>query len=331
MSLSRGASILLIFIIVMLNACAIPNIQGLTPSARDPSLNSNYFIAHDGVYLPIRKWKSKAQTPQAIIIAVHGFNDYSNFFSSVGNFLSKKNITTYAFDQRGFGATPKRGLWPGVTSLTEDLINLILLVRKRYPKTPLYLFGESMGGGIVMVTVKNAREKALNLRLNGIILSAPAVWGRQFMPWYQSSALWIAAHSFPATKLTGKGLNITASDNKEMLRALGNDPLIIKETRVDAIYGLTNLMDEALEAAREINEPLLVLYGKKDEVIPKTPIIEMLSRLPENTLLNRETILYDDGYHMLTRDLQAKKVWADIFNWIELRNRQLRKSRHESE
>ena len=108
-----------------------------------------------------------------------------------------------------------------------------------------------------------------------------------------------------------------------MLRALNKDPLIIKKTRIDAIYGLTNLMDQALEAAWELNQPLLVLYGKKDEVIPKTPIMVMLSRLPEQAKVTRKVILYDEGYHMLMRDLQAKVVWRDIINWIEERNKQL--------
>jgi hypothetical protein len=36
----------------------------------------------------------------------------------------------------------------------------------------------------------------------------------------------------PGLKVTGRGLGITPSDNLEMLRALGRDPLVIKETRI---------------------------------------------------------------------------------------------------
>ena len=174
-----------------------------------------------------------------------------------------------------------------------------------------------------MVTLKNAREQGQELGLNGVILSAPAIWGRQFMPWYQTTALWVAAHTMPGTKLTGQGLKITASDNIVMLSALSSDPLIIKKTRIDALYGLTNLMDQALESARELNDPLLFLYGKKDEVIPKKPTMQMLSRLPEKAKATRKIILYDNGYHMLMRDIQAEIVWRDIIDWIETRNNQL--------
>jgi alpha-beta hydrolase superfamily lysophospholipase len=307
----------------LLSACAAPNFQKFTETVSNPALEDNYFIAHDGEHLPIRTWKSNNPRPRAIIIAVHGFNDYSNFFKAPGSYLAKKNITTYAFDQRGFGAAPKPGLWPGVTALTNDLMCLTSLIQARHPEIPLYLLGESMGGGVVMVTLKKAREQGQELGLSGVILSAPAIWGRQFMPWYQTTALWVAAHTLPRTKLTGQGLKITASDNIAMLRALSSDPLVIKKTRIDAMYGLTNLMDQALESAWELNEPLLVLYGKKDEVIPRKPTMEMLTRLPEKAKATRKIIFYGNGYHMLMRDLQAETVWRDIISWIEARNKQL--------
>ena len=310
-----------IFATTLLGACIAPDFEQVTKTVNDPVLNNNYFVAHDGAHLPLRTWMSDDPRPQAIIIAVHGFNDYSNFFKAPGKFLAKNNITTYAFDQRGFGAAPKPGIWPGVPALTKDLISLTSLVRARHPKTPLYLLGESMGGGVVMVTLKHAHEQAQELGVNGVILSAPAVWGRQFMPWYQTTALWVSAHTFPKTKLTGQGLKIMASDNIEMLRALGSDPLVIKKTRVDAIYGLTNLMDQAFEAASELKGPLLVLYGERDEVIPRKPTMEMLSRLPKKDKVSCKVIIYDKGYHMLMRDLQAETVWRDIRHWIEARNK----------
>ena len=46
-----------------------------------------------------------------------------------------------------------------------------------------------------------------------------------------------------------------ASDNIEMLRALGADPLFIKATRVDAIAGLVELMDIAAASVDEPGRP----------------------------------------------------------------------------
>ena len=141
------------------------------------------------------------------------------------------------------------------------------------------------------------------------------------MPWYQRLALWIGANTIPDMTLTGKGLKIKPSDNIPMLIEFGKDPLVIKETRIETIYGLTNLMDLALQRATQLSSPALILYGNRDEVIPKAPTALMLSRLPNvgKGTLGKGTQrigLYEKGYHMLLRDLQRKTVWDDIGAWV---------------
>jgi alpha-beta hydrolase superfamily lysophospholipase len=101
-----------------------------------------------------------------------------------------------------------------------------------------------------------------------------------------------------------------------MLLALGRDPLVIKATRIDAMHGLVNLMDTALEEAAGFKTPALILYGERDEIIPKTPTRMMLARMPEITRKIRRVALYKDGYHMLLRDLKAEVAWRDIVGWI---------------
>lgn len=155
-----------------------------------------------------------------------------------------------------------------------------------------------------------------SLNVNGVILSAPAVWGRATMPWYQTTALWISAHTVPGITLTGQGLKIIPSDNTEMLRALGRDPLVIKETRIDTLYGLTGLMDAALAASPMLDLPSLILYGEHDEIIPREPTDRMLATLPRGDKGQHKVVFYKNGYHMLLRDLQAEKVWSDIAEWI---------------
>jgi acylglycerol lipase len=101
-----------------------------------------------------------------------------------------------------------------------------------------------------------------------------------------------------------------------MLIEFSKDPLVIKETRIETVYGLTNLMDLALARAAQLSTPALILYGSRDEVIPKAPTALMLSRLPNVDKGTRRIGLYEKGYHMLLRDLQRKTVWNDIGAWI---------------
>lgn len=268
-------------------------------------------MTEDGNALPLSYWQTNSI--DAVLIAVHGFNDYRNFFAKPAEFFTSQNIACYAYDQRGFGGSPQRGYWSGADSYAEDLAVFARLIRARHPNVPIYLLGESMGASVIV------RALALHLTtgVNGVILSAPAVWGRSNMPWYQTSLLWLLTHSVPWMTLTGRGLDITPSDNIEMLRELSRDPMTIKRTRVDAVSGVTNLMDKALQDAKSLSNNILLLYGEKDEIIPWPPTFHFIRDMFEQSPENKTVALYSNGYHMLLRDLQAPLVWQDISSWME--------------
>lgn len=294
---------------LLLNGCA-PAIKQLAPTAGIAQLTESAFITADAAQLPISSWP--VSNPKAVVVALHGFNDYRRFFTSAAEYLQQQQIYSYAYDQRGFGESPDTGIWAGSDTYCNDLAQLTALLKNRHPGVPVYWLGESMGGAVVIDAISRGEIPAPN----GVILSAPAVWGRKTMPWYQTSLLWTLSHTLPWMTLTGKGLEIMPSDNIEMLRALGRDPLVIKETRVDALYGLTNLMDEALDSADKLTANTLLLYGKKDEIIPPEPtrlfVQNVLSHQPDHKTI----ALYENGYHMLLRDLQAPLIWKDIAHWI---------------
>ena len=210
-----------------------------------PHFTGTSFIAADGQVLPLRKWLP-GNAVKAVILALHGFNDYSNAFEGPGEAWAKRGIATYAYDQRGFGAAPERGFWPGRAALAADAATASQILRRLYPGVPLYLLGDSMGGAVAVVAM--TRESGTPVPdVDGVILTAPAVWGRATMDLLPRLALWAAVRVAPGLTLTGRGLEIKPSDNIAMLRALSRDPLVIKETRVDTIYGLVDLMDAALE------------------------------------------------------------------------------------
>ncbi|WP_169569043.1 alpha/beta hydrolase [Sneathiella limimaris] len=302
--------VLFIFSALLLIACS-PKIQPSKEAFRPATLQEAQFQAPDGVDLPLKTWKS-LDPEKAIVIAVHGFNDYRNGFAFPASWWMQRGITTIAYDQRSFGESENVGVWPGTEQLLNDLSQIVSLVRQKNPDSPIYLLGESMGGAVVMTAVTQPGFPAVD----GIILSAPAVWGwKSLNPFYRTS-LWAAAHLFPSWTASGSGLGIQASDNISVLRNLGRDPLFIKETRIDAVYGLVGLMDRAYDSAENLKLPLLVLYGANDEIIPKSPVEDVVARLPKSA----DVVLYEDGWHLLMRDLQAEVVWNDIESWIKTRS-----------
>jgi acylglycerol lipase len=149
--------------------------------------------------------------------------------------------------------------------------------------------------------------------VDGIILEAPAVWSRATMPPYYTVTLWIASHTIPQYTFTGREVTRIASDNREVLRDLGRDPYVLKGARVDTIYGIVDLMDAAYAAAPQVKVPVLLLYGEKDQIIPKAPIEAVARRLPEGL---KRVAVYERGWHLLYRDLQAEVVHRDVVAWV---------------
>lgn len=227
----------------------------------EPELGSVRSV--DGYRLPLRHWPADGP-PHAVVIGLHGFNDYSKAFAAPAAWFARHGIATYAYDQRGFGATADAGYWAGTEALVADLHAVVAAVRARHPGVPVTLLGESMGGAVIMVAMAGERPPPVA----GIVLSAPAVWGWSTLPAIPRGALWLGAYTMPWNLLVPpRNLRIRASDNIEMLRALGRDPLVIKRTRIDAVYGLTDLMEAAWANAGRICGPTLLLYGANDQLI----------------------------------------------------------------
>jgi len=310
---STASLLLSTLALFLLTGCFGPYIfQGKTTKAV-PELQADAAVMPDGFTLPLLVVNARQGLPRAVVLALHGFNDYSRAFLSFGQYLAARNITLIAYDQRGFGRTEGRRYWHGSEKMTADLRTMARLLKRKYKDVPLFIMGDSMGGAVILAAQKELQAEG---GYAGIILVAPAVWARKTMPWYQRSTLWVVAHLLPWFGVSGKGLDIDPSDNTEMLSELGRDPLVIKTTRVDAVYGLSTLMDQALSSSASLAGRAMILYGRHDEIIPRRPTCEMLKRLPSKKENHWRFVLYDHGYHMLLRDLQAEVVHHDIEQWI---------------
>lgn len=277
-------------------------------ASEPPHIAPRIFVTRDGLRLPLREWVAK--DPKAIIVALHGMSDYSEAFDMPGPWWAEHGITTFAYDQRGFGAAPDPGIWAGGDVMRRDLSDFVDAVHERYPGLPVYALGESMGGAVVLSALADKHPP----RVAGAILCAPAVWAREDMPLSYRVALWLAAHMVPWLHVSGEGLKIWPSDNIPMLRKLSRDPFYQHDARADQVYGLVNLMDTARKAPSHLADPapILFLYGAHDQVIPKPPTRATIAALGSKA----RVIRFPHGYHMLLRDLDAKIVWSDIAKWI---------------
>ena len=310
-------------LMALLTACSAPAAQAPAPVEPDKIVVANpvpaspiNFNLPGGISLAAREWVSTQ--PQHIVLGVHGFNDYSKAFEPLAQHLvAELQATVYAYDQRGFGANPQAGIWPGSEALLADLRHIAAQLRERHPGLPLTVVGESMGGAVVLV----AASESPGLAADQLILKAPAVWGAQSMPWYQRLSLYTMNVLAPDMSFTGRGLpslGIRPTDDPEVARDLSRDPLFIKATRVSSLAGVTELMGRAQTQSNLPPQRKLVLYGLRDRIIPPPPVCDWLTHL--NTATARqaamEVAIYPDGWHLLTRQLRTREPLQDMARWL---------------
>jgi acylglycerol lipase len=291
-----------------LAACA-PVRSPMGPRVAAPMLTPDALVMADGVRLPVYAWLPPGP-PGAIVIGLHGMNEHARAFAEdAAGWFTDAGVGLYAYDQRGFGGSPNRGIWAGHETMAADAAEAARLIRARHPGVPVMMMGESMGGAVLLVAGASAAPPPVD----GYVLMAPAVVSRASLGWFASGLLDVMTSVVPMMGFQNSAPGFQPTDNIAAWARWSRDPLLIRHTRVDALAGLVDLMDAAVDAAPRFRGPALLLYGGRDRLVPATRTRALLAALPPSA---RRIGFYPDGYHMLLRDTQGELVANDITGWV---------------
>ncbi len=302
---------------MVVTACAHPVTQGalagLAPDMPRFLPEEEVFIAQDGARLGLTVWPAAGETePEYVVVGIHGMNDFANAFHMAGPYWAERGVTTYAYDQRGFGRSPAKGIWPEEELMREDLRTAVAVARRMHPDATITVVGISMGGSVALSAFGSDRPP----EADRLIASGPGLrgWGA-VNPLYQMS-LWLSTHTRPGwvVQPPKRFVRIEPSDNIEMLQRTWSDPRMTRENRIDQVYGVVSLMETAHDRIGRLPAglPVLLAYGANDYVIPEGGVKRTARKLPQHA----RTVYYEKGYHMLLRDLQAETVHADYLAFM---------------
>lgn len=280
-------------------------VEGLVDRRPYFDADAGRFVSFDGAELGLTVWEAETGTPEIVVVGLHGMNDWANAYFMAAPWWAEHGVTTYAYDQRGFGRSPGRGIWPEEELLREDLRTAVRIARERHPDAILAVVGISMGGAVAMSTfgTNGAPE------IDRLVLSGPGLRGWGALPLAYRVSLWTSARVRPGWIVTPprRFVRVEPTDNLEMLREIWSHPLMLRANRIDQVYGVVRLMETAHRRAPNLPDATLLSYGGRDYVIPPAGVERTATRLPPHA----RTVFYEDGYHMLLRGLDAETVWAD--------------------
>ena len=269
---------------------------------------ANTFTSFDGAALGLTTWQADGEgDPEYVVVGIHGMNDYAAAFEYAGPYWAARGVTTYAYDQRGFGRSVGRGKWPKEELMREDLRAAVRIARARHPEATLSVVGISMGGAVAMTAFGSDNPPE---NVDRLILSGPGLRGWGGLPLLHRASLWASTKIRPGWIVVPPKFavqKITPSDNYDMLVRRGRDALNTFDNRIDQVYGVVSVMENGHKSAGRLPPNTLLLYGAKDDIIPES----FMRRTAPTLAPHVRTAYYENGYHMLMRDLQHERVLED--------------------
>ena len=261
----------------------------------------------------------QASQTKAIVILVHGMGEHSSRYADfVVPELLKNDISVMTYDQFGHGKTQgKRGHNPGFDAVLDCVQIVIDKATTIFGDKPLFLYGHSMGGNVVINYILMRKYK-----LKGVIATSPFL-KLAFQPPKWKLILGKLIQNLVPSVTMGNELDVNAiSRDKTQVQKYISDPLI--HDRISPNYSLSFIKSGqwAIDNAEKITLPVLILHGTGDRLTSYKGSEEFASHNKKNITLK----LYQDGYHELHNDLCKKDFILNIVHWIELQLKKKRKS-----
>ncbi len=216
---------------------------------------------HRGGTLFAQSWKPPGEIEGGIGI-VHGLGDHSGRFSETAERFANEGMLVVAHDQVGHGQTlGKRGDVGSFAWFLDDIGCLLKELETRSGDVPQFLYGQSMGGNLVLNYTLSRRH-----RLTGVVATSPILLPAKAPPAWLTGMARILNQVWPSLSLSN-GISATQlSHDADVVAAYENDPLV--HDRISARLAVQMLADGhwILECAGDLRTPALVLHGESDSV-----------------------------------------------------------------
>jgi len=273
------------------------------------STNSELFKTFDDIKLFEQSFIPELR-PKGIIVILHGLTEHSGCYARVSKIFSKQRYSVHLFDLRGHGKSDGSLVFvDSFQDYLDDLSVFLEMVKKRYPKIPVFLFGQGMGGVISALNVLENRPE-----VRGLILSAAILDINKIIPQLSQKVFCILGRISPRWPL----LKINPSDlsrNAEVVRDYENDPLvyhgkICARTYLELVKASRTLMKKC----EEIKIPILILHGYEDRIAKYEDSKELHKKVGSS---DKTLKLYKNFSHLLLFEPEAEKVIQDIIQWTD--------------
>ena len=272
-----------------------------------PVVQEFHWKNEEGLRIYAVDWQ--VDEPRAVVGIIHGLGEHCRRYDGLAAFFNRHGIAAVGYDRQGFGRSEgRRGYAKTYNGYLDGVAQLMVQCKKHYPGVPVFLYGHSMGGQLLLHYLIQRKPT-----IRGAIVSAPHI-AEAFKP-------------NPAVVAIGKLMRrlypTFTLDNQLDLRALSRDPVVVEAYRTDP-HVHTRLSSQTgidlLERARFLQQyagglpvPTLMLHGEADRITSARATRDFVDRNKTNITLHT----YPEAYHELHHEPGAAEMLREIIHWME--------------
>lgn len=263
----------------------------------------------DSLNFYVKVWEPE-ETPNAVICLVHGIGEHINRYNQWAAAFVDAGYAVIGFDQRGHGRSEgKRGHTPSYNLLLQDIELLLIKSRERYGDIPHILFGQSLGGNLVLNYVLRKE-----LKPTCVIASSPWLRLAYEIPAIQDKMGRILIRVLPGLIQKSK-LNVNdLSRDPEAVKRYMEDPLVHNKVSLNLGFSSIDAGSWALENAGKLDVPVLLMHGDSDKITSHRATIEFSQKVKSFTWLK----IWEGLVHELHNEPEKKAVFSFMLNWIKI-------------
>jgi alpha-beta hydrolase superfamily lysophospholipase len=265
------------------------------------------WVSTDGLELYAQAWVPEGE-PQAVVCLVHGIGEHTGRYGYVAGRLTTAGYAVLGFDLRGHGRSAgQRGHTPSFDRLLDDIGLLLERAAQDYPGKPRFLYGHSLGGGLVL-NYELRRHPAIA----GVIATSPSLQQTKPSP-AMKIALGRVMYRLAPSFSMASGLELAAlSRDPQVIRDYQADPLVHELVSARLGIDLIDTGQWALDRAAQFSLPLLLIHGGADRITSPEATRLFASRVPGDVSLH----ILEGCYHETHNEAEKESMTQIMIDWL---------------
>lgn len=248
------------------------------------------------------------KTSKAVIILIHGLGEHGGRYGGdFAKFYTDAGLAIIAPDLPGHGKTAGiRGHIPDTSQFLDYVDHFIRKANDTFPDKPVFIYGHSMGGEIVLwYTLARAPKVA------GVIVTSPSIGTKDPVSPVKKSLAKLMNSLMP-TFTMDNGLDVNQlSHDKKVVQAYVSDPLVHKLISARLAMMILSQGDWILSHAPENKNEMLVMIGSDEGIVNKGAVDQFCRITP-----HVEYKIWPNLFHEIHNEPQKDEVFQYTLDWI---------------